>query len=162
MISVLRNVWTQSENTDKETEELPRFYKLPYLGDYSNFVDRQVSKVIRKYCKDGTKIRLIFTPFKIASCFNLKDRPKISLKANVIYKFTCASCNASYVGETSRHLSVRINEHLNKDKQSHIYKHLSANPACNELSDSTCFFCFRYGEYQIPAENKRRSVYRLA
>ena len=128
-----------SQSAGKETEELPRFYKLPYLGDYSSYVDRQVSKVIRKYCKDGIKIRLIFTPFKIGSCFSLKDRPLFSLKANAIYKFTCASCNASYVGETSRHISVRINEHLNKDKQSHIYKHLSTNPACKELSDSTCF-----------------------
>ena len=139
-----------SQSADKDSEELPRFYKLPYLGDFSNYVDRKVLKLIRKYCKDGTKIRLIFTPFKIGSLFSLKDRPLFSLKSNVIYKFTCASCTAIYVGETIRYISVRINEHLNKDKQSHINKHLSANPACKELCD------------EVSAEDKRRSLYRLA
>ena len=110
-----------TESVEKDTTELPRFYKLPYIGDYSNYVDKKVSTLIHKYCKDGTNIRLIFTPFKIGSCFSLKDRPPTSLKAGVVYKFTCASCNASYVGETYRHFSVRIKEYLGKDKQLHIY-----------------------------------------
>ena len=31
--------------------------------------------------------------------------------SNVVYKFTCRQCNATYVGETSRHLQTRIAEH---------------------------------------------------
>ena len=122
-----------SSSSEKPLSELPRFYKLPYIGDYSNHVGKQISKLVSKYCTDDTKIQLIFTPFKIGSCFSLKDKPLFSLKSNVVYKFSCASCSASYVGETSRHLATRINEHLGKDKNSHIFKHLNANQACKDL-----------------------------
>ena len=33
------------------------------------------------------------------------------LRSNVVYKFSCGRCNATYYGETYRHLSVRVGEH---------------------------------------------------
>ena len=33
------------------------------------------------------------------------------LCSNAIYKFSYGRCNATYYGETSRHLSVRVGEH---------------------------------------------------
>ncbi len=129
----------RASSSEKSPSELPRYYKLPYIGDYSILVSKRINRLVSKLCKKDTKIQIIFTPFKIANCFSLKDRPLSSLKANVVYKFVCASCNASYVGETSRHLSVRINEHLNTDKSSHIYKHLRANQACKDNCSNNCF-----------------------
>ena len=34
------------------------------------------------------------------------------LRSRVVYKFTSAGCNACYVGETVRHFSTRVKEHL--------------------------------------------------
>ena len=45
----------------------------------------------------------------------------------VIYQFTCAGCKACYIGETKCHLNTRTEEHLGKDKKSHIYSHLQEN-----------------------------------
>ena len=33
------------------------------------------------------------------------------LRSNVVYKFSCGRCNATYHGETCWHLSVRVGEH---------------------------------------------------
>ena len=33
------------------------------------------------------------------------------LRSNVVYKFSCGRCNATYYSETCRHLSVRVGEH---------------------------------------------------
>ena len=33
------------------------------------------------------------------------------LRSNVVYKFSCGRCNATYYGETCRNLSVRVVEH---------------------------------------------------
>ena len=34
------------------------------------------------------------------------------LHSNVVYKFSCGRCNATYYSETCQHLSVRIGKHL--------------------------------------------------
>ena len=82
----------------------------------------------------------MFSSTKLSSYFSTKDAIPGSLKSNVVYHFTCAGCNASYVGQTSRHFDVRVHEHLNKATQpSSIYKHLSLNSNCRELSDESCF-----------------------
>ena len=58
------------------------------------------------------------------SFFSAKDNIPKNLKSFLVYKFICAGCNACYIGETARHFSVRINEHLKKDKSSNIYKYM--------------------------------------
>lgn len=50
-----------------------------------------------------------------------------------MYKFTCAGCNASYIGETARHISTRVREHLVSDKASH------ASNACRDSCSTECF-----------------------
>ena len=36
------------------------------------------------------------------------------LKSKVVYQITCPGCKASYVGQTCRHLTTRLNEHLTR------------------------------------------------
>ena len=37
----------------------------------------------------------------LRNLFNVKDADPEGLRTRVVYKFSCASCNACYVGETS-------------------------------------------------------------
>ena len=53
----------------------------------------------------------------------LEDR----LRTRIVYKFSCASCNACYISEASRHFSTRVDEHLSSDRSSHVYKHLQSS-----------------------------------
>ena len=69
---------------------------------------------------------------------NRNPIPKL-LKSNVVYKFNCGGSNATYIGETTRHFTTRMTEHLERDKESHIYKHLKANLGCMQASDTSCF-----------------------
>ena len=41
-----------------------------------------------------------------------------------------SSYNASYVGQTCRHLATRIDEHFGKDNKSDIYQHLMRSKGC--------------------------------
>ena len=55
------------------------------------------------------------------------------LRSNIVYKYSCSQCSATYVGETSRHLRTRICEHrgisnrtgnlLINSPNSNIFKH---------------------------------------
>ena len=87
-----------STTVDKKPE--PRYYKLPYIGSYSNILKKRLQKLVSKCCTDDVKLKIVFTPFKIQSRLSLKDKADFSLKSFVVYRFCCANCNASYIGET--------------------------------------------------------------
>ena len=61
------------------------------------------------------------------------------MKSFLVYKFTCASCSSSYIGETCRHFKTRIEEHIKKDNKSHIFKHLHSTATCFDSYNSLCF-----------------------
>ena len=48
-------------------------------------------------------------------------------------------CNASYIGETTRHICTRVREHLLSDKSSHIYSHLQPSRAGEDSCATECF-----------------------
>ena len=61
------------------------------------------------------------------------------LKSSLVYKFTCASCSSSYIGETFCHFKTRIEEHIKKDNKSHTFKHLHSTATCFDSYNSLCF-----------------------
>ena len=69
----------------------------------------------------------------------MKDPIRGRLRSRVVYKFACAGCNACYVGETTRHFSTRVREHLVTDRASHIFKHLQNSEHCHALCSVDCF-----------------------
>jgi len=112
----LHKKYEASEQVSEIVEENnieQRYFKLPYIGNYSVVLNKKLKDLIDRF-------------------------QSFSQMTSVVYKFVCAGCNASYIGETERHLSVRINEHF-KDKNSHIWKHLNANPICKEQCSNDCF-----------------------
>ncbi|XP_071652947.1 uncharacterized protein, partial [Temnothorax longispinosus] len=46
-----------------------------------------------------------------------KDRLTTSKETNVVYQIDCENCEASYIGQTKRHLETRIKEHCNDIKK---------------------------------------------
>ena len=113
-------------------------FKLPYTGLYAKIAQNKINKLIYKFCKN-IDIKIVYTSSKICDYFSTKDQFTGAHTSRVVYKFTCAGCNACYVGETSRHLSTRINEHLCTDKSSHIYKHIHTSQDFHEVCNKDCF-----------------------
>ena len=65
------------------------------------------------------------TTFKVKNLFNVKDAvPDQGFRTRVVYKFSSASCNACYVGETSRHFSR---------------PHLQSSESCRTSCTLNCF-----------------------
>ena len=93
---------------------------------------------MKRYCND-LDIKLVFSSFKIGNLFGVKDPVPDGLRSRVVYKFVCAGCNACYVGETCRHFSTRVREHLVIDWASHIFRHLKDSPHCRALCSADNF-----------------------
>ena len=81
---------------------------------------KKLSKLCKEFCKENLNIKLAFNSFKIKNYFAYKDPIPNDLKFFLVYKFTCASCSSSYIGETCHHFKTRIEEHIKKDNKSHI------------------------------------------
>ena len=128
-----------SEIEPSKTKENIWYFKLPFKVKFSKFTENKLQNLSKQFCKEVTIIKIIFSTFKLASLFSTKDKVPYGLKSYVIYKFLCAGCNASFVGETYRHISTRTHEHLKTDKSSNIYWHLLKNLQCKSIFDDNCF-----------------------
>ena len=115
-----------------------RFFKLPYIGKYSNIAQKKNQNLVKNICK-YIDVKVVLTPFKISNKFSYKDPLPFHLQSFIVYKFICANCKVSYVGETTRHFITRINEHLQKDPKSNIFKHLQESRKCNSVCNKDCF-----------------------
>ena len=105
---------------------------------YSEVTQNKIEKLFKRFCK-RVKVNLVFTSDKLFQTFTYKDSYPIVLSSKIVYKFVCASCNASYVGQTYRHLTTRIDEHFGKDKKSYIYQHLISSADCVNACLRDCF-----------------------
>ena len=85
---------------------------LPFTGEHG---DRVRSKILRFLTPVFPQIsfRVVFQPqTRLASLFRFKDGIPKCMRSGVVYQFKCSSCNASYIGQTSRHYHIRVSEHL--------------------------------------------------
>ena len=92
-----------------EKKEL--FIALPNLGDLSLAIRTRLQNSVNKnlpFCK----IKVIFkSTTRLSKFFCFKDKVPFNLCPNVVYKFSCGRCNATYYGKTCRHLNIRVGEH---------------------------------------------------
>ena len=112
------------------------YFKLSDIGTFPNATKIKLKQICDKYCKN-INIIVVFSPLKIGSFFTWKDSIPKFLQSYITYQFTCAGCN--YIGESRRHLKTRIEEHLGKNKNSQILKHLQENPHSRQISNFDCF-----------------------
>ena len=142
-----------SEKDPIKTNESIQYFKLPFIGKFSKFTENKLQELTKQFCKEGTNIKIIFSTFKLACLFSTKSKGPYGLKSCVVYKFLCAGCNSSYVGETYRHISTRAHQHLETDKSSNIYQHLK-NPQCKSICNENCFSILDSGRTKSTLKQK--------
>jgi len=91
-----------------------KYVKLPYLGDLSYEIRKQLKTLLRNNYPQ-IKFTFVFSNTNTIAKFMKQPMNYSSdLCSNVVYLFTCPSCQARYVGSTSRWLRHRIYEHKGK------------------------------------------------
>ena len=127
-------------NNNKVSSEINklRYFKLPYIGKYSEQVQKKITKLCKQYCNENN-VKIVFTSFKKSNYFSVKNAPTYFLKAFQVYKFICARCKSCYISETSHHFIARIDENIKKDKKFHGFQHLHNKEECFSSFDLNCF-----------------------
>ena len=91
---------------------------MPFYGHISYDFRKLILNTLRTNFP-AVDFRITFTnDFKLSSFFNYKDRVPSPLCSNIVYKFTCPSCQARYLGCSSRSFRIRVFEHLGKSYRS--------------------------------------------
>ena len=108
------------QNQENPRKQEIRYFKLPYIGEFSKITRLNLKRISEKYCHMLPSYRIIFTSTKIGSIFSNKQKLPEGLISNVIYKFKCAGCSSCYIGETTRNFHKRALEHLSTDKKSYV------------------------------------------
>ena len=130
--------FSSNKNQSKDTSDV-YYFRVQYIGNLPHHIKNKLPKLCKHICKEKFNIKLVFNSFKIKNYFSYKDPIPDDLKSFLVYKFTCASCSSSYIGETCRHFKSRIEEHIKKDNKSHIFKHLHSTATCFDSYNSLCF-----------------------
>ena len=98
-------------------EKCPVLLVLPYIGVKSQLFEKN-TKNIRENTYSAAKPRIIFKSSLIIT-LGSKDLISKNHSSGVVYTFKCY-CESSYIGQTSRHLQTRINEHIPRCVKNYI------------------------------------------
>ena len=116
---------------------------LPYLGKQSLELKSKMQKFVHKYFPQ-CKIQVIFKcNNRFQSFLGFKDKVPNNLRSHLLYKYTCNSCKAIYIGKTRRHYLVRVFEHLGISLRTHKKFTYNPNNKCNSaiLNHVNCKKC---------------------
>ena len=120
---------------------------LPFLGKVSLEIRNRLRKYVKKYVNNCCKLEVIFrSQRRLKRFFSFKDRLPTSLQSYIIYRYTCRTCNSSYIGKTDRHQTVRWCEHLkitpmrrrpskSKTEATAVYEHISSTDHHGSIDD---------------------------
>ena len=87
------------------------YFCLPYTGQHGLQLRTQLRKLLSS-AYPHISIRFVFRPTcRLSDFFPFKDRIPFALRSHVVYKYKCQCCGALYVGQTRRHIHMRISEH---------------------------------------------------
>ena len=92
---------------------------------YLQYCGRCTDDYARALHKAQAPCTVVMTLRKLKTVLpSLKEPVEKMLKSGVVYKIVCPSCEASYVGETTRHLQVRFKEHVQRagPMKTHLFK----------------------------------------
>ena len=130
--SLTKSKQKRTNNNSKEKEEHKGLVVVPYIKGTSEAISRTFHKYsVKTAMKPVTTVKSLLV--------HPKDKRELEDTSGVIYKIPCASCNASYIGETSRNFGYRLKEHK-KDVESvsskKIYTRAGRTASLSEFNKS--------------------------
>ena len=93
-------------------DKLPFYFVLPYYNKQCETIANKMKLALQDLYPQISFNCILRNTSNLASFFSYKDRIPQTVLSNVIYQFTCRSCNASYIGSTQQKLKTRICQHL--------------------------------------------------
>ena len=119
---------TQISMTEQPNPQEQKVHSLllPFAGSKRTTIVKNLDKTLKKVLPSNGKTRITYKGRKLNSRFQIKDPINEKHKHDLIYYTKCpeASCAEDYVGEKGHRIIEQVADHAEKDKQSHLLKHI--------------------------------------
>ena len=116
-LSKILGVEEKQPRSEEETPSKKIMLMIQYRGKCTEDFARAMHKI-------SAPCIMVMTLRKLKTVLpSLKPAVEKMLKSGVVYKITCPRCSACYVGQTSRHLTTRFDEHTQRKP---VKAHLAA------------------------------------
>lgn len=131
-----------------DAPKLKKYFVLPYFGDQSMSLRKELTDLLTSvypYLDPKVVLRNTFT---IGSIFRFKDRIPKACLSGVIYKFSCSSCEESYIGSTHVRLISRVCQHMGISDRTGS---MLVNPKPSSIKDHSdvCGTAFSISDFTI-------------
>ena len=137
------------------------YFSMPYFGEQSVEMIKELRRTLSGFYPHLSFHFVQVNKQTIGSLFSYKDRLPNELKSSLIYKYSCASCNASYIGSTTRKLIERVSEHLGKSPRTGNQSLTPKHSAIREHSHGPCDTFFDINNFEILASTKGEQDLRI-
>jgi hypothetical protein len=115
---------------------------LPFLGKQTDIIRKKLIKVFKQFVPHKDLIIYFRPGRRVGNFFHIKDLTPTELRSSIVYRYTCTSCQASYIGQTARHFRHRIAEHMGVShltwKEVKIKVHSNIREHVNCCPNSSC------------------------
>ena len=118
--STTRNKKTQSKETQQSLQSMG-----PYFENQGHKLLSKMKKQLKKTLPEDVNTMISYKSTKLSTKFLVKDKSDFQHQNSVVYHNKCpsAGCRENYIGETNRRIVEKIQNHNNRDKNSHLLKH---------------------------------------
>ncbi|CAF2205973.1 unnamed protein product [Rotaria magnacalcarata] len=107
---VKHNTMTKEvKDKDRDIERI--FMEVPFTGKSTRKFIQDVKGIARDLKPTAKIIAVSKPPKAVRHFFQNKDPISKDLQSNIVYKLSCSSCPATYIGETTRQMFRRLKEH---------------------------------------------------
>ena len=98
---------------------------MPHSGNHSHKLLSKMKKQLKKTLPEDVNTMISYKSTKLSTKFPVKDKTDFQHKNSIVYHSKCLSdgCRENYTGETNRCIARSIQDHNNRDKNSHLLKH---------------------------------------
>ena len=88
------------------------YFTTSFLGDVSKNMAREVRNILQEHYPQ-IHLRVLYKSCNtVGNHFSYKDKIPEECVSNLIYKYTCDSCKAVYIGKTQLQFRCRISQHM--------------------------------------------------
>ena len=140
---------------------------LLFLGTMSSNLKWKLHTSIRNSLPQCNIKVILRSTNHLSSLFCFKDVIPKELRPQLVYKFWCSSCNATYYGKIERHLNVRSGEHIGLAsftenrvacKPSTISDHLLLHEHNNSSFNDFLILCCENNAFKLSSPELNRNV----